>query len=607
MDIVEYFYLKSQIKSTEDIAKKRRKIKKEFFNLKKQEKITKLEIDFIKEYMHHKDKELKCLINDEVYENERWDEIKNRFIYDWELENNIKYLKKIKKREKNMLKKKVIESIDEKNSGVRPTLVNFDAYYHMLKHKIMITNVKPVKIVKKRILENEGGLFSTEMGSLIDTEEETREYCCECGNLKGRFYEGQLCPQCDTTVKDKFYSDILKFGWIDIYPYYVISPVCYLIIQKVIGENALERILDSDSPLDINGIPIKKEVNKNKPYDGIGMVEFRRKFEQILLYYANKSKDLDKIKNAKLLISKKNRVFCSKIPVVNSLLRPNFLSNGRTSSRLDPINKPYMSIVRNADIIKRSVNKISKISILNNLWSIQKNLNELETIIIDKFTDKKKLVRGKIISARMNFSSRAVIAPLLDDDKFGIDNIVISYKTFLELYTLEIINMLMRGYGDIKFSTMTPFEIINYINLAKYSDVVDECLLDLMHKLINRKDGLWCLLNRNPTLDLGSIQCMRIVDVIPNAKIKVMLIPLSCLTSMNGDHDGDILNLFNLKEKIVTEAFKKGFRPSQLLLDRTGGDLFNSAFNIFKDIATGVTVFTTPQEKIRIKEKVYGQ
>lgn len=495
-----------------------------------------------------------------------------------------------------------ITDVIEKDYGTRMVIANWDAHFYLTKDPFMITDTKPVKLVKKQLQESQQSIYSRKIGSLINTDFESREYCCDCNNLRGKFYQGQTCPICGTQVKDQFYYDLTKFGWIDLQNFYVINPVCYTLIMKVIGKTALERILKHQLKVDINGIPIKDSSKKSNLYDGIGMIEFRKKFEAILLHYATKSKKIEKIKIAKLLIKKKHRVFVSKIPVMNSLLRPGFKSSKKPSLKTDAINKPYMSILKNADIVRRNYNRISRISILNNLYNIQVSLNSLfNTIVSMKLSGKKKLIRSKILGSKVNFSSRMVLVSLLEDEHFNINHCVVSYKMFLEVFTYEIVNLLMNDFGGTMFEGMTPFEILNYIRLAKYSNKRDDKLYELMLKLVREhKDGIWLIINRNPTLDIGSTQMMKIVHVIDDPKVLVLKIPLPNMKPMNADCDGDILNACNPKEKCVSEEFQNTFAPVNLLLNRTGNGFLNNDFNIAKDTSTGLWAFTTPYNKYKL-------
>ena len=194
---------------------------------------------------------------------------------------------------------------------------------------------------------------------------------------------------------------------------------------------------------------------------------------------------------------------------------------------------------------------------------------------------------------------------------FGLDHVTISYKAFLELYYLEILNCILRGLANTtKFDKMTAFEVVNYLDDAKYSNNIDEDIYYIMQLMIKtHKDGLWLLLNRNPTMDLGSEQLLRVVDVIKDAEQYVMQVPLTSLSAANGDFDGDILNAYKMLEKKVMLEFRKMFSPRSLCIDRTGDKIFNSQFGIQKDSETALMDFTNTtyskeivkNDKIRVK------
>lgn len=55
-------------------------------------------------------------------------------------------------------------------------------------------------------------MFSERIFGSMDSQE---EYSCNCGKLKGKFYENKICPKCDSAVA--FVGmNIDKFGWIDL-------------------------------------------------------------------------------------------------------------------------------------------------------------------------------------------------------------------------------------------------------------------------------------------------------------------------------------------------------------------------------------------------------
>ncbi len=446
--------------------------------------------------------------------------------------------------------------------------------------------------IDKRTVEGiQGGIFSKEIGSPIDTDKDIREFTCECGEKHGKFYEGELCESCNTVVKENIGAEIERVGWFDIHPYEIMVPPAYEMIVKVVGAKNFLKNIDYQANVDIEGIS-KTQLDPKNPYANIGMIEFRHRFEEIIQHYGTLR---GKLQEANFLLNNKDKVFSDKIPVISGLLRPSFASNKKRMFSFDSINKIYAAINTNTNVIKNSMVGRVKTSVLPALFTIQTQLQELYlTIIKTKISGKKKIPRAAILGSRLDFSARFVIVPMVG--KYAsMDSVEINYKGFMELYKLEIVRMLMLGYGDPTFVNKTVYEILIYIKKAYHSDKFDPMLYGLMKMLIEkRKGGLWVLINRNPSMDLGSVQCVRIVHVTENVHNLTMAIPLTSLKAMNADFDGDVLNVFALKEQSVIDAFRKGLNPRFLLLDRTGDNFFNNSFGLIKDQMTNLSSFVTP-------------
>ncbi len=54
---------------------------------------------------------------------------------------------------------------------------------------------------------------------------------------------------------------------------------------------------------------------------------------------------------------------------------------------------------------------------------------------------------------------------------------------------------------------------------------------------------------------------MRIVKVKPSINDKTLTLPSNCLTSMNADFDGDILNMFRIFGSEFSKKFAKNMNP----------------------------------------------
>lgn len=476
---------------------------------------------------------------------------------------------------------------------MRPTLMNLELLYLndlMNGRVINIVAKDNISIKRKKLNATENGIFTKELGSITNLEDEILEYTCECGSTNGRIYEGVMCPECGTICTEQFAADINKFGWIDLGDYKVMTPDGYEFVKKVIGGTALERIINYDVTLSLDGNVVQIE-DKKKPFANTGMIDFYKNFETIVSYFGQKKK---KPKNTEFIISMKKRIFTNKIPVISQFLRPAFVSNKTASVSFDRLNVPYSSIITNTDSLKKH-DRTDKVSINRILYSIQTDWSSLYNYIINKkIKGKKQIVRGQIQGSRMNYTARHIIVANTGPE-YDIDTVVVSYNCFLRLYKLEVINVLSRGIIAPQFNNMTLYEIKDYVDLAEYKSHIDPYIYQAMKFLLkNHKTGFYCLCIRPPSLDLGSVQCVRISDVLDNIDAKVLKVPLTSLIPWNGDFDGDALLLFAIKEKCLVEKFK-ALSPRKLIINRTSTDsIYNSAFGFVKDMGVPLFDFIRP-------------
>lgn len=467
--------------------------------------------------------------------------------------------------------------------GSKPVLPNWRVRYAYDKvNGKAFEIVSEVGIDKRTVKPIEGGIYSKELGNIVDTDKspEDKNYCLE-----------------EKELNEDFGTDLNKYGWIVLNENdYVIVPNAYEMIKSVVGNKNLEKILRYQISIGIEGNAVKLDSKtRTIPYQNIGMKEFKKKFEEIMNYYGMLKPK--KFKKAQFLIKNKQRVFTNVIPVYNSLLRPAYSSSKKKMFSYDKLNALLTAILSNVKMLKNGSSKrLSNGGDLLLLWSVQESLQEFYHMTIStKISGKYKLIRNNILSTRTSFSSRAVITSLTDPKYIGMDHVVVNYKQFIEIYTLLILNCMMRGIGDPKFKYMTVYELLTYLKKAKYSQVVDEKIYFIMEYLINNhKQGLWTVLNRNPTIDLGSQQTLKIVHVIKDANSYVMQLPITSLASQTADFDGDVENLFSLTELQVVDAFVKGYSPRYLLLDRTGDNLVDTKFLPIKDSYTVINSFAQP-------------
>ena len=72
--------------------------------------------------------------------------------------------------------------------------------------------------------------FGTDFG---DDDAFEDRYSCKCGHMKGKLFEHELCPECQTTV-ELVDVDLDKYAWIVLNKYTLIHPMAYKFLSTVI-------------------------------------------------------------------------------------------------------------------------------------------------------------------------------------------------------------------------------------------------------------------------------------------------------------------------------------------------------------------------------------
>jgi len=432
----------------------------------------------------------------------------------------------------------------------------------------------------------EDSLFSKRIFGDMDSEE---EFSCECGKLKGKFYEGRICDKCETPVK--FVGlNINKYGWIDLSlskyqdnvlvekgkGFHILKFIAYSMLEKVIGRENLKNIIHRRGTITIKGDIDEKELEKiraespKNKYWFLGLENFFEQYNEILEYYF----ELSGKKNEDLFnfLKNKNESFIEKIPVVSIILRPAM----RTADglKLDGLNIRYHNILKNIEILKDT----DLIPLIRSatIEQIQAEYFQLSEEIMDNIKSKSGLIRNQICGTRINFSARNIISP----GSYGlkINEIALPYLTFIELYRFEIINIIK------EIENITFKEAENRWFNAKLN--FDEKIYLIMKKMI-KENEVAILLNRNPTISYGSILYLQVAEIKKDYNDMTASLHNSILSFLSGDYDGDVLNIISLKESIMRETFKEVFSPIKLIIDPNNGK-FNNTVNLERDQILGL-------------------
>jgi hypothetical protein len=433
-----------------------------------------------------------------------------------------------------------------------------------------LINDKPFADIDKKIRPAGGPrspLFGTTFG---DDNEFMDRYRCECGEFIGAQFEGEICPKCKTVIQFKE-VDIRKTGWLNFYPYKIINPLYYQKLQSALSKKNLEGIISNENIITPDGRIRKHDtevVVKKTPqrYYNIGLKMFYDNFVEIMEYYKTKRKmKADLIDD---LIEERKKVWTSKLPVYSTSLRPQAVTV--ESYYFSPIDKEIHPLTS----ISLALKTATDIEVPLYLYSAQMRANKLWGLNFSLIDGKHGWLRGNVLGGSFNYSSRSVIVL---DPTLKMDEVDIPYKSFIVMYNGLIVRELMNRYG---------WSITKSYNYVKEKFTYDEDIYDIIcHIIRTQKPAI--ILNRNPTINWGSILKMRIRQVKPDSNDLTLAIPSAILAGLNADFDGDVLNIIALLLKEVELMFE-GFEPTNMIIDRVDGsirmdlkDLENIAISMF--------------------------
>lgn len=319
-----------------------------------------------------------------------------------------------------------------------------------------------------------------------DNNEFMDRYRCKCGKYVGAAFEGELCPDCGSKIEYKD-VDILYTGWINLYPYHIISPLFYQRMQSALSKKNLENIISNENIITSQGI-IRKysddiEVKKSMlRYHNIGLQEFYENFEEIMLYYKSKRKPKADLIDS--LIMDKDLVWTSKIPVYSTILRPSGIT--QESFYFNPMDKQIYPLTN----ISINLKKSTKIEVPLYLYQAQMRANELWSLNFSLIDGKHGWTRGNVLGGEFNFSGRSVIVL---DPTLKIDEVDMAYKAFIVQFKGHIIRRIIKDKG------WTITKATNYIaSKFTYDDYVYKIMCDII-----REEEPKIVLNRNPKAIVG--------------------------------------------------------------------------------------------------------
>lgn len=413
----------------------------------------------------------------------------------------------------------------------------------------------------KKETKSENGMFSSKYGpGMQDDAPYQDRYKCQCGYLKGKIENKIICPKCHTPVR-YVGDDMEYFGWTIFHNqnYVYIHPNLYNSIKLLLGSDKLDKILKPFENKDQDGnVIINPNATKEESFVGIGMLGFRKQFDEIISFYANKNKS--KHSYYEDIMENRSKVFTHCLPVYTVKLRPYQIKDGRFI--FEGANSEYRLLTRYAAKLNEGSAISSKDRTVNEyLYAFQQNVNKLTDEINKILSGKKGTIRG-LFGGRFNFISRCVIVP---DPTLKVDEIGLPYMCLMETLQQSIINIIQKTYNMTYLNAYMRW----WQGLLK----TDPVMIGIIESIIKNQDngrGIPYLINRNPTINYGGIMQMYCTKIVSASY--AMAIPLQILKPLAADFDGDVLNICRIINKTFLAHVEQVYNPrNAMFISRNTG------------------------------------
>ena len=381
-------------------------------------------------------------------------------------------------------------------------------------------------------------------------------------------------------------------GWVDLGNNYVISPLIYSRLAKLMNQRVLDSMIQFNKSISRDGNFVEDVLEPGSKLlvfedSNIGLKEFKDRFLELLAKYTAPEKKAHPEYRNIIRWYIEDKIFTSKIPVFSTKLRPAQLSKEDKTFQFSEINNYYNFMVSYAEMIKsiKGSESLEEVQLrkFKLMGKLQEYVNKSSELILEFIKGKRGAIRKSILAGRVNFSSRSVIVPGPD---LYINEIRVNYRTFLELYKLPLINLIVKTEG------CSYLEAKSYLD--NNSNVFVKRIYNYMNELIrNTEGGLTAILNRNPSISIYSIGIMTIVGVTPDMEDYTMAVSNLILAGLGGDFDGDVLNLIALFSQSQYEKFIK-MDPFNQSISMNDG-LFNRTAALNKDPKVAVYLLNNPR------------
>lgn len=422
--------------------------------------------------------------------------------------------------------------------GLHAEIVDFDEEFAKLDFTPIIVNDYNTSIPEeKEALDRH---FYTHYQN-SDTIEEAAS--CDCGLVTGMYNLGVHCEICNSPVQGTTDKPIQSVMWMRA-PDGVkglISPAVWMILERSMRTNEfnfLEYLTNTAYFRDVNtmtsadGIRKVERLLAHDPPRGLN--NFIEHFDSIMEFMfdqniINANSGVGKGELWEFIQQNKHKFFPQHLPFPSKVC---FVIESTTSGVY--VDKP-LGLAMNALLTVTGITA-SPYPLHSNVVQnrVAKAIRELASFY-DAYTKgrlakKPGLIRRHIIGSRLHFTARCVITSLSEPHDF--DEVHVPWGMAIQLLKYHIINKLLkRGVSANK-----ALEFV-YSNVMKYNEEMDLILKELIAEAppmvmpdgTSKPGGIRFSWQRNPTLQRGSMQQLRITKVKPQVHINTVSMSVGVL------------------------------------------------------------------------------
>jgi hypothetical protein len=369
---------------------------------------------------------------------------------------------------------------------------------------------------------------------------------CDEDPLSGTYNLGVKCRRCGVEVQPVLGVDLQAMTWIRS-PNGVeklINPQVWLMLKNrfsISNFNVLMWLADPSYRPPVNEPPVLMQIKamtiRGKPIER-GYNFFVKNFHDILdqLFelknFRKKKGETDSLRIVLRRYAK--NIFSSHMPVPHrSVLVIEDTHSGSYVDDLTPDAKDAILTMAGVDSNLHVFSQVIKEG--RTARCIDKYSAFISSVYQDKLARKEGLIRKHGIASRANWSFRAVIGSITrahDHECISIPWGVATsvFRTFVSA------KLIVRGF--------TPNEIIKFLNdhAERYHPELDAIFKELIREAPSGK-GIAASLNRNPSLQRGSIQRVYINEVKPDPMDNTVSMSIIVVNSPNADFDGRLCHL----------------------------------------------------------------